>query len=133
MRNKIEKLRANKRKLQEIRLHIPLISKLTSTICQYHHLSLRLGKVSGLTQRILCTPLFNQPPSTSSKKPYQDTVTGTTSPSGVWIVVLMLTYPGVILVTALRLNHKDPSWPWYQSLIKQTTVTYSNWSETRCI
>ena len=34
---KLNKLQANKRKLQEIRLHLTLTSKLTSKIYQYHN------------------------------------------------------------------------------------------------
>ena len=106
--NKIKTLRANKSKLQEIRLHIPLNSKLTSIIYQCHHLPLRLGKVSGIIQWIGRTPLFNQPLSTARKWPERHTVTITTSPSEVLIVLLMFPYAGRILITALIWNHRDP-------------------------
>ena len=42
---KLNKLRANKKKLQEIRLHISLISKLTSKIYQHHQCTPHLVEI----------------------------------------------------------------------------------------
>ena len=130
---KLNKLIANKSKFQEIRLHIPLISKLASTIYQYHYRPLLLVQVSDLTQRIEPTPQFNQPSSPLSKKPYRDTVTKTASPLVVWIMVFMFPDPGGILITALRYNYRNPSWPQSQSITEKTTATYSTFSERRWI
>ena len=46
-------------------------------------------------------PTIQQPPFTSSRQPDRYTVTGTTSPSGVLIVVLMFPDTGGMLITAL--------------------------------